>query len=122
MSDLRELVVRYLAVWNEADAQAREQAIAELWAEDGTYTDPLADVAGHAGIAAVVAGAREQFPGFTFRLAGDVDTNHHIARFRWELVPDGGGEAPVVGFDVAVADAEGRLKGVYGFLDRVPGA
>ncbi|WP_377268485.1 nuclear transport factor 2 family protein [Peterkaempfera sp. SMS 1(5)a] len=120
MSDLKELVVRYLAIWNEADPERREQAVAELWAEDGTYTDPLADVSGRAGIAAVVAAAREQFPGFAFRLAGEVDTNHHIARFRWELVPDGGGDAPVVGFDVAVADADGRLKSVYGFLDRVP--
>ncbi|MFJ6213366.1 nuclear transport factor 2 family protein [Streptomyces sp. NPDC092296] len=120
MSDLKDLVTRYLAVWNEPDPTRREQAISELWAEDGTYTDPLADVAGRAGIAAVIAGAREQFPGFSFRLAGEVDANHHIARFQWELVPDGGGEAPVVGFDVAVAAEDGRLRAVYGFLDRVP--
>ncbi len=62
------------------------------------------------------------FPGHVFRLAGDVDAHHGIARFGWELVPATGGEPLVVGFDVAVAAADGRLRGVYGFLDRVPAA
>lgn len=29
------LVDRYVAVWNEPDAERRRQAIAELWTEDG---------------------------------------------------------------------------------------
>lgn len=41
------LVERYLAAWNETDADARAKAVALLWTEDGTYTDPMADVAGH---------------------------------------------------------------------------
>jgi len=122
MSDLAELVNRYLEIWNEPDAGARERAIADVWATDGSYTDPLAAVAGHAGIAAVVSGAREQFPGFVFRLAGGVDAHHDVARFTWELAPAAGGEPLVVGFDVAVADADGRLRAVYGFLDKVPAA
>jgi hypothetical protein len=35
--------------------------------------------------------------------------------------PDGG-EAIVIGFDVAVADASGQIAAVYGFLDKVPAA
>jgi hypothetical protein len=48
VSDLNELVSRYIAAWNEPDAGARRQAVAELWTEDGTYTDPLVAVAGPA--------------------------------------------------------------------------
>lgn len=120
MSDFTELVERYLQTWNEPDADVRAKAVAEVWAENGTYTDPLASVQGHAGVLAVIAGAREQFPGLVFRLTGAVDAHHDIARFTWELVSAGGGESLVEGFDVAVADGEGRLIAVYGFLNKVP--
>ena len=118
----REMVERYIAVWNEPDADARSRAVAELWTQDGTYTDPLADVEGHEAIEAVISGAREQFPGHLFKLIGDVDAHHDIVRFRWELVAEGGDESVVEGFDVAVAARDGRLSNVYGFLDKVPAA
>jgi SnoaL-like domain len=120
MTDYNELVERYLAVWNEPDADARAKGIAGLWSEDGGYTDPLATVTGHEGIGAVVAGARDMFPGFVFRPHGRVDGHHDVARFGWELVPAAGGESVVVGFDVAVIAPDGRLRAVYGFLDKVP--
>ncbi|MFE1590323.1 nuclear transport factor 2 family protein [Streptomyces sp. NPDC059402] len=115
-----DAVARYFEAWNAApDAVAK--AVAEAWAEDGGYTDPLADVRGHEQIAAVVAAAHEQFPGFSFRLSGAVDGHHDTARFSWELVSDsGGGSAPVAGFDVITLDGEDRIRSVFGFLDRVP--
>jgi hypothetical protein len=119
---IREAVDSYIAVWNEPDADARSRAVAELWTEDGTYTDPLAAVEGHEAIEAVIAGAREQFPGHVFKLIGDIDAHHDIVRFGWELVPEGGDESVVVGFDVVVVADDERLRNVYGFLDKVPGA
>jgi hypothetical protein len=120
MSDFKDLADRYIAAWNEPDAGARRAAVASLWADDGTYTDPLASVAGHDAIAALIAGAREQFPGFAFRLLGPVDGHHDIGRFAWELVPEAGGESVVEGSDVAVVGEDGRITGVFGFLDKVP--
>ena len=111
---------RYVAAWNEPEPDARRRAVAELWTEDGAYTDPLAAVEGHEAIAAVIAGAREMFPGHVFGLIGDPDAHHDVVRFGWGLVPEGGGEAAVVGFDVAVVASDGRLRNVYGFLDKVP--
>jgi hypothetical protein len=119
---IRDVVERYFAVWNEPDADARSRAVAELWTEDGTYTDPLAAAEGHEAIEAVIAGAREQIPGHVFKLIGDIDAHHDIVRFGWELVPEGGDESVVVGFDVAVAASDGSLRNVYGFLDKVPAA
>ncbi|MGK5643644.1 nuclear transport factor 2 family protein, partial [Streptomyces sp. URMC 126] len=76
------------------------------------YTDPLAQVGGHDGVTALIAGARARFPGFTFRLAGEVDGHHDIARFRWELVSDSDGSAPVAGFDVIELAEDGRIRQV----------
>lgn len=119
MSDFQQLATDYIAIWNETDAEARATAIAQVWAEDARYVDPLADVAGHDGIAAVVAGAQAQFPGWRFRLLGPVDGHHDQLRFSWELGPEGA-EAPVVGSDVALVGTDGRLSLVLGFLDKVP--
>lgn len=116
------VAVCYVATWNEPDAGARRRAVAELWTEDGAYTDPLAAVEGHEAIAALIGGVRDRFPGHTFGLMDDVDAHHDVVRFGWELVPEGGGEALVVGFDVAVVAEDGRLRSVYGFLDKVPAA
>jgi hypothetical protein len=122
MTDASELVDRYIASWNESDPEARRKAISDLWAADGRYVDPLADVAGVEAIDATVAAAHDMFPGHTFRLAGTVDAHHDIARFTWELVPAGSAEATVIGFDVAVISEDGRLQTVHGFLDKVPSA
>ncbi|PNG21001.1 nuclear transport factor 2 family protein [Streptomyces cahuitamycinicus] len=115
-----DAVARYFEAWNAEDPAARAKAVAAAWTEEGGYTDPLADVSGHEAIAAVIAAAREQFPGFEFRLAGGVDGHHDTARFSWELVSAADGSAPVAGSDVITLDGQGRIRAVLGFLDRVP--
>jgi hypothetical protein len=119
MSDVTELVGRYLRTWNETDTAVRRAAIDELWAEDGTYVDPIGVAEGRDAIDATIAGAQGQFAGLTFSLAGPVDAHHDIARFTWHLGP-AGGEAIAVGFDVAVLNDDGRIASVFGFLDKVP--
>lgn len=121
MSDLTDTVARYLSIWNEADADKRAAAISELFTADAPYIDPLAAVAGHDGIAAVIAGARDQFKGLSFELLGTVDTHHNLARFQWGLVTEPGAEPVAIGFDVAVTDESGKVTGIYGFLDKLPG-
>jgi SnoaL-like protein len=122
MSDYTELVDRYIAVWNEPDADARGRAIAELLTEDATFTDPFTEVSGHDGVAAVIAGAREMFPGHEIRALPGIDGHHNLVRFGWEMVPVGGGEPPVIGFDVAVVAEGGRLRAIHGFIDKAPAA
>ncbi|MFC1416000.1 nuclear transport factor 2 family protein [Streptacidiphilus cavernicola] len=120
-ANLQDLAVRYLAGWNETDPAARRALVADLWAEDGRYTDPLVAAEGRDAIDATLGAVQQQFPGLVFSLLGPVDAHHGIARFGWELGP-AGGEALVVGFDVLVADADGRISQVLGFLDQVPAA
>ncbi|MEU9479348.1 nuclear transport factor 2 family protein [Streptomyces sp. NPDC048191] len=111
---------RYFEAWNATAPEALRKAVAAAWTADGGYTDPLADVRGHEGIAAVIAAVHEQFPGFVFRPLGVVDGHHDTARFAWELVSEADGSAPVAGSDVVTLDDEGRIRQVLGFLDRVP--
>jgi len=113
-------VARYFEAWNATEPEALTKAVAAAWAADGGYTDPLAEVRGHEQIAAVIAAAHAQFPGFSFRPLGAVDGHHDTARFAWELVNEADGTAPVAGFDVITLDGEGRIRQVLGFLDRVP--
>ncbi len=120
MSDFTKLAEQYIAAWNETDPAARRALIDQVWAADGQYVDPLAEVSGRDQIDAVIAAAQQQFAGMRFRLAGPVDAHHDQARFTWELGPDG--TALVVGFDVAKRDADGKLALVLGFLDKVPSA
>ncbi|HEY3954009.1 MAG TPA: nuclear transport factor 2 family protein [Streptosporangiaceae bacterium] len=117
---MQEIAERYIACWNEADPGRRHKLIDELWAEDASYVDPMAEARGRDEIDALVGAVRAQFPGLTFSLAGPVDAHHRQARFGWSLGP-AGGEPVVLGFDVAVAAEDGRLASVLGFLDKVPG-
>jgi SnoaL-like domain len=119
--DAAELVESYLDTWNETDPEARRSAVATVWAEDARYVDPLASVSGHDQISDLIAGVQEQVPGHVFRLLDRVDAHHNVVRFSWELVPAAGGESLAIGFDVAVTERNGRIRSVFGFLDKAPG-
>jgi len=122
VSEVSDTIDHYISLWNETDADARRAGISRIFADDATYTDPLVDVSGHAGINAVIAATQGEFAGFTFKLLIPVDSNHNIARFSWELIPSGGSESIAGGSDVAVFDESGRIANVYGFLDKMPAA
>lgn len=120
MSDVNAIVDKYLGVWNETDASARRQKISELWAENGVYVDPLSSVSGPDAFDQVVGGVQGQFKGFKFVRGDTFDEHHNIARFTWNLVPTENSEPIVIGFDVAVVGEDGRISGVYGFIDKMP--
>ena len=116
MHDPNAIADAYLATWNEADGSRRHALIRDRWAEDADYTDPMMKGCGHDGIATMIAGARERFPGHSFRLQGTPDGHGDVVRFSWTLVgPDA---SPVVGgTDIVRLDADGRIASVTGFLD-----
>ncbi|NED53274.1 nuclear transport factor 2 family protein, partial [Micromonospora aurantiaca] len=55
MSDMNELVQHYIAAWNETDGDARRAVVAEVFAEDAEYIDPLVSVQGRDGLDATIA-------------------------------------------------------------------
>jgi hypothetical protein len=115
MKSPHDIASAYLAAWNAPDEAARARALAG-WAEDARYRDPLMNGEGRAGIAAMIAGARDQFPGHGFALTGTPDGHGSFVRFSWALAPAGG--APVAhGTDIVRLDANERIAEVIGFLD-----
>lgn len=135
--DPRELTERYVAIWNEPDADRRHTAIHELWREDATHVlrppQDLRETAERLGFVATTLEARgyaalefrvrrayEEFvaPGaYTFRSRGNADRLHDIVKFNWEMVPPGGGEAAGVGLEILVLDRDGRIVTDYQFIE-----
>ena len=83
------------------DEQSYRDALSVALQREGFLVETAAD--GPEAIASMIGAVQQQFPEFSFRLAGPVDGHHNQARFGWELGP-AGSPAPIVGFDVAVSD------------------
>jgi hypothetical protein len=108
----------YIQLWNETDATRRRARIAELFAPDCSYTDPMATVTGRDGVDGFIAAVQAQFAGVAFVLEGKVDQHHEVARFTWHARA-GAGEPLAIGFDVMVTE-QGKIKQIVGFLDKAP--
>ncbi len=123
MSKVADFVARYTAVWNEADADRRLKAIAELWASDGHYANVSEEYRGHEQVDAAIREAYEDFilKGFTFKVH-EYHENHDAVRIIWHMVPAGGGDVAAVGTEFIVLDADGLIRIDYQFMDVDPAA
>ncbi|MGJ5044980.1 MULTISPECIES: nuclear transport factor 2 family protein [unclassified Bradyrhizobium] len=118
MTNPMEIAESYIALWNERDAAQRGALLARHWTADALYVDPLMRGEGRDAVDGLVAGVQQRFPDFRFRLIGSADGHGHHLRFSWELGPENA-EAPIQGTDF-VELADGRIRRVTGFLDKVP--
>ena len=131
-----ELADRYLALWNEPDADRRRRMIAELWTEDGRHIlqppQEIRDIAGQPGIGltaileargyeeieARVASAYEHWvgsEGLSFRGREDAEQLGDVVKFHWEAVSKDG-EAFGVGLNFLVLAADDRIERDYVFV------
>jgi hypothetical protein len=108
----------YIAVWNERSAAARQSKLASDWAGSAAYRDPQTRVEGIDAIDALISAVQERFPAFRFALKPTASGYDGVVRLAWTLGP-AGAEAPIEGSDVLVL-ADGKIKEVIGFLDKVP--
>ncbi len=118
MTDLTDLIDRYIAMWNETDGARRRDLIARTWTMDATYVDPMLQSEGRLGIDAMVEGVQQKFPDHRFRRTSAIETHHDRVRFTWSLAPDGGA-AIVTGTDYGVVAGQ-QLHAVTGFFDSTP--
>lgn len=118
MSSHDDLVDRYIAIWNEADAARRRDLITAAFHADASYADPLMRGEGHDGIDALIQGAQAKFPGLCFSRKDAAEAVGNCLRFSWLLGP-AGGEALAGGTDFAQV-VDGRFKAITGFLDFAP--
>jgi len=109
----------YLEMWNETDVTRRAGLIAEAWAPEGKYCDPLLQASGHEELSAIAAVTQQQFPNHCFVRTTGIDAHHEFVRFGWQLVgPDGA--LVVTGVDVGIVNAAGKLTRIVGFFGEPP--
>lgn len=113
--ELSELIRLYTDAWSEPDRALRQQLLERVWAEDGTYTDPTAHVAGMHAFVDHIGGIFEQFPGACCELTSGIDMHHETLRFTWRmLLADG--TALLDGIDFAELSTDGKLRRIVGFF------
>jgi hypothetical protein len=131
-----ELAKKYMALWNEPDADLRRRTIAELWAQDGRHIlqppQEIREVAAQPGIAltaileargyeeieARAASVYEHWvgsEGLSFRGRDDVDRLGDVVKFHWEAVAKDG-TVFAVGLSFLVLTADGRIERDYTFI------
>src|SRR6187551_2714646 len=101
------LAEKYLALWNEPNADRRRRMIAELWTEDGRHIlqppeeirglaaqpgiglPAVLEARGHEAIEARAASVYEHWvgsEGLSFRGRDDADRLGDVVKFHWEAV------------------------------------
>ena len=131
-----ELAERYVALWNEPDADRRRRTIAELWTEDGRHIlqppEEIREIAAQPGIGltaileargyeeieARAASAYEHWvgsEGLSFRGRDDADRLGDVVKLHWEAVATDG-EVVAVGLSFLVLAADGRIERDYTFI------
>ena len=114
-TEMNELIALYNRAWSEPDYALRQELLEQIWAEDGTYTDPTAHVAGRKALVDHIGAFFEQFPGAHFVVTSGIDTHHQNLRFTWRMVlADDSvfGE----GIDFGELSPDGKLQRIVGFF------
>ena len=115
--DLQQFAERYMAVWNEADAQRRFKRITEVWTEDGVQFTPEGEYRGHQALLERISTNYETFvktQGLLFR-AGNVQEHHDAVKLIWEMLPARGGEVTGSGVLFLLLSDDGRVRLDYQF-------
>ena len=129
-STAAKMADRYIALWNEPDADRRRRTIAELWMEDGRHLlqppqeirriaaqpgiglTAILEARGREEIEARVASAYEHWvasEGLSFRRHDDAEQLGDVLKLHWEAL-DKDGELFAVGLHFLVLAADGRIE------------
>jgi hypothetical protein len=125
MSNHAELVDRYLAIWNEPDADRRRATIARLWEANAVHFTNSLEARGYDAIEARVKTAYDKYVAtgeYVFKPADDADEHHNAVRLRWKMVPPAGGEVAAEGSVFIILGDDGRIRTDYQFSDPAPKA
>ena len=114
-----EVVTRYMAAWNEADAIARERLLEQCWADNGAYVDPNVGLIGREALSAHISKVQAGRPGARLEFMSGVDIHHNVLRFLWRLVRADGtcGDTSI---DFGEIGPDGRLTRIIGFFGPAP--
>ena len=108
-----------LAAWNERDLEKIRGHLEQALAPEIHFVDPSIETRGIDEFEANVREFRTRLPDAVCSRASGVDAHHDLFRYAWAIHRDDG-ELLLPGFDVARADAQGRVAMVLGFFGPLP--
>lgn len=117
--ELAAFIERYVAMWNEPDPIERRRRIDELWTADCANYGNTLEVHGRDALEARVRASWEKWvrdAGCVFRTR-NMEQHHGAVRFRWEMVPAGGGKVASVGLEFLLLAPDGRIREDYQFIE-----
>ena len=118
MEQVQQLADRYVAVWQEADAQARRDAIARLWVEDGEHYVGEREARGYDALEKRIISSYEKNVrdgGYLFR-AKNARALRDVVTFDWEMFPAEGGGIAATGREVLLLGEDHRILVDYQFV------
>jgi hypothetical protein len=121
MTNLDELITKYVAIWNEPDADVRQKSIPAVWSEQAGLFNRVNEYHGHAGVERAVQRSYDLFVvrGFRFRPRTQPAAHHNAIRFTWEMItPEG--EVSSIGTQFLVLDEHHRISLDYQFIETAP--
>jgi hypothetical protein len=119
MNDAQKLADRYVAVWNETDADRRRQAITELWGPSGKHYTSTREAQGYAELEQRIIGSydRNVRDGRNrFRAVQGARALRDVVTFHWEMLRTGSEDVAASGQIVLILDDEGRISTDYQFM------
>ena len=129
---------RYIALWNEPDAEQRRRMIRELWTESGSQMlqPPIEmraiaaspglglaatlEARGHTELEARATASYEHWvasEGLTFRGGEDAERLGDVVKFRWAAVAKDSGDVMAAGLNILVLAPDGRIERNYTFVE-----
>jgi len=112
MFDAQTLADRYVAAWNERDADRRRKAIAALWAPDGQRPGGAREAREYGVLGKRLPGSQEKHVGHErnrFRAARNALRRSDVVTFCWEMLPPDSETVLKSGLEFLVVDDEGRI-------------
>jgi hypothetical protein len=117
MINVADVVTRYMAVWNESDAEARREKIRAVWSAEGGTCNRTTDARGYGEIEARVIGSWSKWireGKYVFRPM-NVAAHHDVVKFDWKMTAVESGAVEGVGVSFLILGPGGKLVADYQF-------
>jgi hypothetical protein len=114
-----DFVDRYVALWNEPDAEVRRRTIEDLWAPDGTNFTPSIEAVGYDQINARVTASYDAYIAggkYTFRSHLAPAGHHGAVLVSWAMVTLPEEEVASIGIEFLVLNDQGRIASDHQFI------
>ena len=109
MLDAQALADRYVATWNEPDADKRSSAIAAFWAPDARSHSGVGGYAARTTLTVAAPEKRGRGEGICYRAARTARLRGDVLTFRWEMLLAESETVLASGLEFLVVDDDGRI-------------